>query len=262
MELNWVTVAAQIINFLILVWLLNKFLYGPVTRAMEKRQDRIRSQIREAEERASKAEEERRALKAEREELRAQKEALLADARAEAEQLRHDLERQARTEVDSERKGWLARLERDHEEFLSDIRRRAGEEFVALGRSALKDLADARLETRLAAAFARQLRDLPDATKDRLKQALGEPDAKAEVESGFTLSATDKKTIRQAVTETFGEEVELGYAVNDDLIAGVRLRLDSQVVEWSISNYLDDLQARLGAALDGKHVSEDRKAAE
>ena len=35
---DWFTVIAQIINFLILVALLKRFLYGPIIRAMERRE--------------------------------------------------------------------------------------------------------------------------------------------------------------------------------------------------------------------------------
>ena len=41
MQIDWITVAAQIVNFLILVWLLQHFLYGPITRAMQRREQRI-----------------------------------------------------------------------------------------------------------------------------------------------------------------------------------------------------------------------------
>ena len=41
MQVDWLTVAAQIVNFLILVWLLHKFLYGPIVRAMGDREAAI-----------------------------------------------------------------------------------------------------------------------------------------------------------------------------------------------------------------------------
>ena len=45
MSVNWFTVAAQIVNFLILVWLLKKFLYKPVLTAMDKRQKKVRAEL-------------------------------------------------------------------------------------------------------------------------------------------------------------------------------------------------------------------------
>ena len=43
MQIDWLTVAAQIVNFLVLVWLLQRFLYKPITNAMHRREERILS---------------------------------------------------------------------------------------------------------------------------------------------------------------------------------------------------------------------------
>ena len=41
-------VIAQLVNFAILVWLLKRFLYGPITRVMAAREERIRAETEEA----------------------------------------------------------------------------------------------------------------------------------------------------------------------------------------------------------------------
>ncbi len=48
MEIDWLTVSAQIVNFLVLVWLLQHFLYKPVIDAMDRRQQSIADNINEA----------------------------------------------------------------------------------------------------------------------------------------------------------------------------------------------------------------------
>lgn len=48
MLINWFTVFAQIINFLILIWLLKRFLYGPIIKAMEERERKIASVMEQA----------------------------------------------------------------------------------------------------------------------------------------------------------------------------------------------------------------------
>ena len=45
MLINWFTVAAQVVNFLILAVLLKRFLYGPIVRAMAAREERIASEM-------------------------------------------------------------------------------------------------------------------------------------------------------------------------------------------------------------------------
>ena len=48
MSVNWFTVAAQVVNFLILVWLLHRFLYGPIIAAMDRRERRIAERLQDA----------------------------------------------------------------------------------------------------------------------------------------------------------------------------------------------------------------------
>ena len=49
MLIDWFTVIAQIINFIVLVWLLKRFLFKPVLKAVEERQTKVSQQISEAE---------------------------------------------------------------------------------------------------------------------------------------------------------------------------------------------------------------------
>ncbi len=48
MAIDWITVSAQIVNFLILVWLLKHFLYQPIIRAMDRREQRVSERLNEA----------------------------------------------------------------------------------------------------------------------------------------------------------------------------------------------------------------------
>jgi len=69
MQIDWFTVVAQIVNFLILVGLLKKFLYGPIIRAMDDRERRIASRLEEANARERQAQEEVQSYRQKREDL-------------------------------------------------------------------------------------------------------------------------------------------------------------------------------------------------
>ena len=85
------TVGAQIVNFLILVGLLKYFLYGPIVSAMDKREEKIRSRLNDAERKKEEAEAERSGYEKERKEMEDQREKLLEEAEDEAEQRRKKL---------------------------------------------------------------------------------------------------------------------------------------------------------------------------
>ena len=84
MLIDWFTVVAQIVNFLILVGLLKYFLYGRIIRAMDQREERIAARLAEAQQREQEAKEERQHYQARKEELEKQKGGILAQAREEA----------------------------------------------------------------------------------------------------------------------------------------------------------------------------------
>jgi len=62
MQINWFTVIAQIINFFILVWLLKRFLYKPILKAIDEREKKIASQLEDANAKEEKAEKEKNIL--------------------------------------------------------------------------------------------------------------------------------------------------------------------------------------------------------
>ena len=81
MQIDWLTVAAQIVNFLVLVWLLQRFLYKPITNAMRRREERIEERLSEAKSARTEAEEEAEALRRKKAELEDSKEEILDAAR-------------------------------------------------------------------------------------------------------------------------------------------------------------------------------------
>ena len=80
MLINWFTVAAQIVNFLILAVLLKRFLYGPIVRAMAAREERIASEMAVAAQKRREAEQEEAAITQKMQEIQAQRQEMLAQA--------------------------------------------------------------------------------------------------------------------------------------------------------------------------------------
>ena len=80
MEIEWFTFAAQIINFVILVALLKRFLYGPVLRMMDQREQRIAERMNDAERTRREADEEAEQLRRQQQQLEHQRETLLVQA--------------------------------------------------------------------------------------------------------------------------------------------------------------------------------------
>lgn len=260
MQIDWLTVAAQIVNFLVLVWLLQRFLYGPITRAMQRREQRIADRLREAERKKEDADDEARAYRERREELEERRDRLLAEAREAAEEERKALERAAREDVEARKRAWLAQLETERDAFLRELRRRSSEQFYELARRALNDLANADLEDQIALSFVRQLEGLDRDAKAKLARAFAKVDGSVAVRSRFELSANAKRQITKAAHEHLGEGAKIDYEAREDVACGIALKVGSQTLEWSFQSYLDGLEEALSEQMAKVSSASERRA--
>lgn len=111
MLIDWFTIVAQIFNFLILLWLLKRFLYKPILNAMDEREQKITYRLREAQRAEQEAEQEAQEFREKAAELDSQRDRLILEARNEAEALRKELLHQARQEVDQAQERWYRSIQ-------------------------------------------------------------------------------------------------------------------------------------------------------
>src|ERR1700683_1776942 len=104
MLIDWFTVAAQAVNFLLLVWLLKRFLYKPVLAAIDEREKRIAMQIQDAEKKKAEAVQEQAAFSQKNEEVEKQRAGLLLEAAKTAKTERDRLLEKARKDSEELRK--------------------------------------------------------------------------------------------------------------------------------------------------------------
>lgn len=251
MEFDWITVAAQIVNFLVLVWILQRLLYRPVTRAMARRREAIRDRFAEAERRETEAEEEAARLERERADLDARREEILAEAREEAEALRHRLEEEARETVAERRAEWEAQIERERDAFLAELRRKAAGHIARRARRVLDDLAGARLEPAMAEAFLARLKGLDEDDREALRAEAATTGGEMTVTSAHALDEGTRARLREGLQEMLGDAPGLAFAEDPDLVCGIRLRIGGRTLQWSVDAYLEDLDAEVSAALGG-----------
>ena len=250
MSIDWITVAAQTINFLVLVWLLQRFLYAPITNAMELREARIQERIDEAARMKDQAGEEAGRLKIELAVLDREREQMLAEARGEAARLRHMLEAQERLEITELREVWRREFESEQEAFVHGMRREAVGQFFALSREALGGLANKTLNDAIGEGFAARLAESDQEQLTKLRTAVQHGKQNVHVFSSFELGAVVKRHITKTIQELLSADVAVDYAIDESLICGVKMMAHGQTVTWSLESYLDRLEKRMLLALD------------
>ena len=252
MLLDWFTIAAQGLNFLILVWLMKRFLYRPILQAIDTREKLIAKELAEAETKRTEAEKERDDFRQRNEAFDRQRAELVSQAEAEVKGQRQqwlDAARQAADDVAAAR---LAALQTDARNLNETILARTRQEVFAIARKVLADLAAANLEERMSELFTRRLRELPDGQKATLGEALKKSAEPAVVRSAFELAAGSRAAIQNALNETFSAEIRIRFAKAPELVGGIELSAGGQKAGWNIAEYLADLEKRLAELLTAK----------
>ncbi|MFO7759211.1 MAG: F0F1 ATP synthase subunit delta [Roseovarius sp.] len=250
MQIDWLTVAAQITNFLVLVWLLQKFLYRPITNAMARREERIEERLADARTRRKKAEEEAEILRKKREELEHSRQEMLDEARAEADELRQRLEQEIREEVERKRKRWIETLEQERADFARELQRKAGHKVLEIAGRLLAEFSSDRVGTHIAQGFVEKLEDLDMETRKKMTAAADSADGPALVESAAALDAAARRQITRAIHEKFETDIEVEYREAGEIFLGLRLSIGEQTVEWSAARHLERLNRALDDLLD------------
>lgn len=254
MIIDWYTVIMQIINFLILVFLLRHFLYGPIIETMDERERRIVQREEEAAARKMQAEEDSRALRRERERLQQEEENILQEARSSVDETRRELMKEARREVDETRRRWVQAYERERETFIRELRRRVAEQACAIARRCLTDLADARLEELTLDLFIERVASLPEDERVELQGALAAGDGEITLRSAFDAPGEKMEELQASLERILsdGGDVQLQLAVSTDpsLVCGLELESGSYRVSWSVDAYLEGVEEQVLRELD------------
>jgi F-type H+-transporting ATPase subunit b len=252
MLIDWFTVGAQALNFLLLVWLLKHFLYKPILNAIDAREKGIAAKLADADAKKTEAEKEHDDFQNKNKAFDEQRSALLGKATGEAKTERERLLDEARKEADNLRAGQATALQNDQTRLSGEITRVAQAEVFGIARKTLADLATASLEERMGAVFTRRLGEMDGKAKETLAVALKASSEPALVRSAFDLPAEQRATIQNAVNETFSAEVRLRFETARDAICGIELTANGQKIGWSIADYLTSLDQKVGSLLDAQ----------
>lgn len=252
MLIDWFTVIAQAINFLVLVWLMKRFLYQPILDAIDAREERIAKALASADAQQAEANKEREEYRSKNEEFAGERAALLSQAKAEAQSEHQRLLDAARQDAAAFREKRQETLRSDARNLNRALRERTQQEVFAIARKTLSDLSGRRLEEALCEVFLRRLRTLDDGTKSIFAAALQGAADPACLRSVFDLPAQEKASIQSALNETFKAEIPLRFESGANLISGIELAIDGHKLAWNIADYLTMMEQGIGEVLKGK----------
>jgi len=255
MHLDPWTLGLQAANFLVLVWLLHRFLYRPVLGIIAARQaaaDKLTADV-QAEKTA--AESLRQSLESQRTANTQERDATLRQAREAADAERQAVLAKARTDAEALRSEAQKAFERERAEIVGSAGRDAARLAVSIVRRLLQDAPAVLAQDRMLDLVCEDVKSLPADSKQHIAERVAADERTPEV---VTAVALDKRT-----AERFGERLSaaLGapsmpvFRVDPALIAGVEVRLPFTILRRSWSEDLKRIEAELNNDDDAAKVA-------
>jgi F-type H+-transporting ATPase subunit b len=238
MAINWFTVIAQIFNFLILVWLLKRFLYKPILNAIAERENQITAKIKDAETKNTEAKKECDEFHKKNSDFDQQRNELWNKAIDEIKTKKQLLLEEAFNESEALREKLRKTLKDEQNNLSITIIRKIQDEVFSISRKALKELANDSLEQRMVNAFIHRLKNLNDEEKKQLFVAFSASKNPVTVRSTFELIQSQQEDIKKSINELLGNAIRFTFSTNQEMISGIELNANGYKLAWSISEYL------------------------
>ena len=243
MLIDWFTVVAQIINFLVLVALLKHFLWGRLTHAIDEREAHVAGELAKAEQKNKEAQLLAEQLRASALEQVQKREEMLVRAHKEVDEERAKLVQEARDAVVEVERRWWEELDHEQEAFFRELRGRAAAEVLAVIRRALADLSSAELQQCAIDVFLEKLRRIDI---NALRE-LG-TDVK-QVRSAMEVPEAARKQIEELLLERLGTGPKLKFEKDPTMTWGIELRGNGRRIGWTPESYLDAMEENLKTPL-------------
>lgn len=236
--MNWSTFLLEVLNFLVLLWILKRFLYKPVLESIARRQSGVEQTLAQA-----------AAAKAAACELQTQYESRLSQWAIERENARENLRKEIAEQREAMLVGLKQELEQEREKSRVLEEKRQADSLrkfqeTALGQAAqfaaklLSSLAGQEQENRLFALVLEQLDALPDARLSAIRLACEEASEVAWIVSAYPLEAERRQQLIDKLGTVLGMPVVCHFAEDSGLLAGLRINFGPWVFFASLADEL------------------------
>jgi len=242
MLIDWFTVGAQIVNFVVLVWFLKRFLYRPILSALAKREQTIADNLKNAAVTKTAAESERLLFEQKNRDFEHRESALLTDAQSRAEQERQLLLDQARVTVEAQQTEWERALLSDREAFFDQFGRQVQGQVFAITQRLVQELASVDLEEQIIIAFIKRLEAAESAGITELASFLQNTGSRLTIRGAFEFSEKSQHLISSVLRRKISTQVEIVFEHTPELICGVELVANGRKISWTMTQYLSELR--------------------
>lgn len=246
MQFDWWTFALQTVNFLVLVWLLHRFLYRPVLRMIDQRRAEIEKERTDAVAVKAEAQDELAAAAAERDAAARERAATLKEAADLAEKMA--AERRARAERDAEALLTEARdkLAAERDEAIAETRRAALDFGLDIARRLLGEVPEALRAEAWIEKIEEHLATLPaEARADLVGGSSRGPALR--IVTAAPIPEASRRDWQARLAPRLGDLAQITFEVDADLVAGAELHFPHAILYFSWRSSLAALREKIEA---------------
>lgn len=240
MELNWTTFVLEILNFLVLVWLLQRLFYRPVTEMIEKRRKGIEEQLRNSERLQENAQSLRDQYENRLQDWEKEREMAREQLAIEIEQERQKLFAQLQAELAAERKKSEVLAERKVRELKAQCEAKAlklGARFVG---DLLQAMGSVELEERLVDHFITEIAELSPEQMNGLATMAENGRHTVQIVSAYPLRDERRQALQACLDRFLPTPLPIQFTEDKDLIAGLHIAVGPWIIH---ANLRDELHA-------------------
>lgn len=246
LDINLSTLILQIANFLIMAYILTRFLFKPLKEMLDRRARRVTQSMDEAEDTSRAAEAVRLEYEHKRDNIEAEFAALKNEARIVIDQTRQQMIQEAYEEIETMRVHAREEIEQQRVEALRLHRSKIGEVVATLVRRMMVDILNPDIHDAYLDAFLDQLPTLGLAGRPA---GDGKEAVPAELITAIPLLQERQARIVAALEVTMSQPVDLTHRVDPNLIAGAMVRLGDTLIDGSLQGQIQQLRNRYEAEI-------------
>ena len=238
MHIDWWTLAFQAVNFLVLVWVLQHFLYKPVRRAIDKRRDEAEGAFTEARQREARADAAKADYVRKAEDLDAERRQMISELRQEADREKEKVLTAAREQAQEIVAAARAQVDEEQDALSLAYREKAAELAVEMSRALIEGAEAPSVAETALAHVVDHLDGLDKAARDRLLGPRG-GDGTVSVTTWPALDAKAIKRWRERLGEHLSPGATLDFATDERLLGGARAEFPGATVDFSWAGTLE-----------------------
>jgi F-type H+-transporting ATPase subunit b len=240
MKFDWWTFALQAANFLILVWLLQRFLFKPVKAIITRRKEEISHALTEASAKRESAERLRHEIEATRSQIGAERQKMIDEARAQLSAERQKMIEETRGEVEKIRGQSLKRLDEERAAASNELFERTVALATNLAERLLRELDVPSIEQPFLGRVIDYLNRLP---AEERAQLISQSNASTlVVTTAHSLGLQEQSQWHEQLAKWLGPNLGIKFSADPTLIAGVEVTFPHAILRF---NWRDSLAVAL-----------------